>query len=95
LVRIDAVRHEAGDGARRVLLARVPGALQVVQNLLVQLAEVLALGEVNDVLGGRAKVPKPYLMAVVLDWRGDSKITGATPWFARQLRLGLEARERE
>ena len=38
-MRIDAVRHEAGDGARRVLLAGVPGALQVVQNLLVQLAE--------------------------------------------------------
>jgi len=90
-VRIDAVRHEAGDGARRVLLAGVPGALQVVQNLLVQLAEVLAIGEVNDVLGGRAKVPKPCLMAVVLDQRGDSKITGATLWFARQLRTSSSA----
>ena len=43
-VRVDAVRHEGGDGARRVILARVAGRLQVVEDLLVDVAEVLALG---------------------------------------------------
>ena len=48
-LRVDAVRHERGDGARRVVLASVPGALQVVEDLLVDLAEVLPLGEVVEV----------------------------------------------
>ena len=42
-MRVDAVRHEGGDGAGRVILARVAGRLQVVENLLVDVAEVLAL----------------------------------------------------
>ena len=46
---IDAVDHERGDGARRVVLAGVAGALQVVQDLLVDVAEVLALGQVVEV----------------------------------------------
>ena len=46
---IDAVHHEGGDGARRVVLARIAGALQVVEDLLVDVAEVLALGEVVEV----------------------------------------------
>ena len=48
-LRVDAVHHEGGDGARRVVLARVAGALQVVEDLLVDVAEVLALGEVVEV----------------------------------------------
>ena len=48
---IDAIGHEGGDGARRVVLARIAGALQVVQDLLVDIAEVLALGEVVEVDG--------------------------------------------
>ena len=42
--RIDAVGHEGGDGAGRVVFARIACRLQVVQNLLVDVAEVLALG---------------------------------------------------
>ena len=41
---IDALGHEGGDGAGRVILARIAGALQVVENLLVNVAEVLAFG---------------------------------------------------
>ena len=48
-LRVDAVDHEGGDGARRVVLARVAGALQVVEDLLVDVAEVLALGQVVEV----------------------------------------------
>ena len=48
-LRVDAVRHEGGDGARRVVLAGVAGALEVVEDLLVDVAEVLALGEVVEV----------------------------------------------
>ena len=46
---VDAVDHEGGDGARGVVLAGVAGALQVVEDLLVDVAEVLALGEVVEV----------------------------------------------
>ena len=46
---IDALGHEGGDGARRVVLACVAGALQVVEDLLVDVAEVLPLGEVVEV----------------------------------------------
>ena len=46
---IDAVDHEGCDRARRVVLARVAGALQVVQNLFIDVAEVLALGQVVEV----------------------------------------------
>ena len=48
-LRVDAVDHEGGDGARGVVLARVAGALQVVEDLLVDVAEVLALGQVVEV----------------------------------------------
>ena len=46
---IDAIDHEGGDGARRVVLAGVAGALQVVEDLLVDVAEVLAFGEIVEV----------------------------------------------
>ena len=46
---VDAVGHEGGDGAGGVVLARVAGALQVVEDLLVDVAEVLALGQVVEV----------------------------------------------
>ena len=48
-LRVDAIGHEGGDGAGRVVLARVAGALQVVQDLFVDVAEVLALGQVVEV----------------------------------------------
>ena len=48
-LRVDAVRHEGGDGARRVVLAGVAGRLQVVENLLVDVAEVLAFGQVVEI----------------------------------------------
>ena len=38
--------HEGGDGARGVVLAGVAGRLQVVEDLLVDVAEVLAFGQV-------------------------------------------------
>ena len=48
-MRVDAIHHEGGDGARRVVFAGVAGALQVVEDLLVDVAEVLALGEVVEI----------------------------------------------
>jgi len=51
-LRVDALGHEAGDGARRVVLARVAGALQIIEDLLVEVAKVLTLGEVVEVDGG-------------------------------------------
>ncbi len=48
-VRVDPVRHEGGDGARRVVFARIAGALEVVQDLFIDVAEVLALGQVVEV----------------------------------------------
>ena len=50
-MRIEAIGHERGNRPRRVILARVAGALEVVQNLLVDIAEVLALSEVVEVDG--------------------------------------------
>ena len=50
-VRIETIGHERRDGARRVVFTRVAGALEVVQNLLVDIAEVLAFGEVVEVDG--------------------------------------------
>jgi len=52
-VWIDAVRHESGDGARRVILAGVPCRLEVVENLLVNVTEMLALGEVIEIDSAR------------------------------------------
>ena len=46
---IDAVHHEGGDGARRVIFAGIAGALQVVEDLLVDVAEVLPLGEIVEI----------------------------------------------
>ena len=48
-LRVDAVDHEGGDGARRVVLAGIAGRLQVVEDLLVDVAEVLALGEIVEI----------------------------------------------
>ena len=48
-LRVDPVRHERRDRARRVVLARVAGTLEVVEDLLVDVAEVLPLGEVVEV----------------------------------------------
>jgi hypothetical protein len=39
-----AVRHEGGDGARGVIFARIAGGLQIGEDLLVDVAEMLALG---------------------------------------------------
>ena len=47
--RVDHPRHEGGHGARRVVFARVAGRLQVIQDLLVDVAEVLAFGQVVEV----------------------------------------------
>ena len=48
-LRVDAVDHEGGDGAGGVVFAGIAGALQVVEELLVDVAEVLAFGEVVEV----------------------------------------------
>jgi hypothetical protein len=42
-MRVYAVGHESGDSARRVVFAGIAGRLQVIQELLVELAEVPAL----------------------------------------------------
>ena len=49
---VDRIDHELGDGARRVVLAGIAGALQVAQDLLVDVAEqvaVLRLVEIDAV----------------------------------------------
>ena len=46
---VDHPDHERGHGARRVVLARVAGRLQVVEQLLVDVAEVPSVGEVVEV----------------------------------------------
>jgi hypothetical protein len=47
--RVDAVDHERGDRAGRVVFARVAGRLQIVEDLLVDVAEVLAIGQVVEI----------------------------------------------
>jgi hypothetical protein len=46
---INTIDHERGYRARCVVLARVSGALQIVENLLVDVAEVLPLRKVVEV----------------------------------------------
>ena len=48
-LRVDAVRHERSDGARRIVFARIAGALQVGEDLFVDVAEVLPLGQIVEV----------------------------------------------
>ena len=48
-LRVYAVRHEGGDGARRVIFARIAGRLQIGEDLLVDVAEMLALGEIIEI----------------------------------------------
>ena len=48
-MRVDAIDHEGGDGARRVVFAGIAGRLQVVEDLLVDVAEVLALGQIVEI----------------------------------------------
>ena len=50
--RVDTVGHEGRYGAGGVVLTRVAGALKVVEDLLVDIAEVLSLGQVVEVDGG-------------------------------------------
>ena len=47
--RVDHQGHERGHGSRRVVFARVAGRLQVVQDLLVDVAEVLARSQAVEV----------------------------------------------
>ena len=46
---IDPVRHEGGDGARCVIFAGIARRLQVVEHLLVDVAEMLALAQIVEV----------------------------------------------
>ena len=46
---IDALHHERGDGAGRVVFTRIAGALQVVEDLFVDVAEMLPLGQIIEV----------------------------------------------
>ena len=48
-MRVDAVDHEGGDGARRVIFAGIAGRLQIVEQLLVELAEMPALVEIVEI----------------------------------------------
>ena len=47
--RVNTVHHEGGHGARRVVLAGIACGLQVVQDLFVDVAEMLALAQVVEV----------------------------------------------
>ena len=46
---IDAIDHEGGDGTGRVVLAGVARRLEVVEDLFVDVAEMLAFGQVVEV----------------------------------------------
>ena len=46
---VDAVDHEGGDGTGRVVLAGIARGLQVVQDLFVDVAKMLAFGQVVEV----------------------------------------------
>ena len=48
-LRVDTLGHERRHRSRRVVLAGVSGTLEVVEDLLVDIAEVLLLGEVIEV----------------------------------------------
>ena len=48
-LRVDTVHHEGGYGAGRVVLARIARRLQIVQNLFVDVAEMLAFAQVVEV----------------------------------------------
>jgi hypothetical protein len=48
-MRIDTVRHKHGHGSRCVIFTGVPGALQVIKDLFVDVAEMLALREIIEV----------------------------------------------
>jgi hypothetical protein len=41
--------HEGGDGARGVIFARIAGRLQIGEDLLVDVAEMLALGQIIEI----------------------------------------------
>src|SRR5687768_15016506 len=46
---IDPIHHKGGYSARSVVLASITRALQVVEDLLIDVAEMLALGEIIEV----------------------------------------------
>jgi hypothetical protein len=48
-MRVDAVGHKGSDGARRVVLARIAGRLQIVEKLLVELTEMPPLVEIVEI----------------------------------------------
>jgi hypothetical protein len=48
-MRVDAVGHKGSDGARRVVLARIAGRLQIVENLFVELTEMPPLVEIVEI----------------------------------------------
>jgi len=48
-LRIDAIHHESSNGARGVVFARIAGALKISEDLFVNIAEVLPLGEIVKV----------------------------------------------
>lgn len=47
--RVDAVGHESGDRAGRIVFARIAGRLQVVQQLFIEFAEVATLVEIIEI----------------------------------------------
>jgi hypothetical protein len=48
-MRVDPVHHEGGYGAWCVILAGIAGGLQVVQHLLVNVAEMLSIGQIVEI----------------------------------------------
>ena|SRR5216683_6509485 len=49
LTGIDTVHHEGGDSAGGVVLGGIAAALQVIEDLLVNVTEVLPLGEIVEI----------------------------------------------
>ena len=48
-LRVDAVNHKGGYRARRVIFPRIARRLQVIEDLLVDIAKMLALGQIVEI----------------------------------------------
>src|SRR5450631_2688476 len=62
-MRINSIHHESGNCARRVVFTRIASGLQVVQYLLVDVTEVLTLGEIVEVDPGNLVDDLPHQLS--------------------------------
>ena len=90
-LRVHHVDHELGDGARCVELARVAGALQVAQDLFVQVVELVALALAVEVDGAQLVDHLPQQLAAlhvvvgVFEHAAHHKAARVALWVGRQV----------